>query len=154
MTLALVLAAAPMASAQELSGDLSTLATAQHYLDAYAALDVDRLATLYAEDAVFSDPTSAQVEGIGGPFAWQGRDAILTALRNWSRSIRTLNYEVERVYESSGHVVFIGAVYPEVESPDGLVRYRYPIVTIVTIEDGLVTGHLDYTDYASGARAP
>ncbi|MEZ5960894.1 MAG: nuclear transport factor 2 family protein [Hyphomonadaceae bacterium] len=153
LTLALVLAITPIASAQE-RGEPSARETAQSYLEAYSALDLDRLATLYAESAEFNDPTSTHVEGIGGPFVWHGRDAILAGIRNWSRSIRSLHYEVERVYEASGRVVFIGAVYPEVDGPSGPVRYRYPIVTIVTIEDGLVTEHRDYTDYASGARAP
>lgn len=153
LVLTLTLALTPGAFAQE-AGDGSPTTIARQYLEAYSALDTDQLAVLYAETAEFNDPTSTQVEGIDGPFIWHGRDAILAGIRNWARSIRTLNYDVERVYEASGHVVFVGAVYPEVDGPNGLVRYRYPIVTIITVQDGLVTEHRDYTDYSSGALAP
>ncbi|MGE0045873.1 MAG: nuclear transport factor 2 family protein [Hyphomonadaceae bacterium] len=143
------LCAAP-AAAQE-HGDAQRIALARAYLDAYAALDQSRLGALYAEDAEFNDPTSIGVEGIGGPFVWSGRAEILARIAEWSQTIQSLRYDIERIYESGGRVVVIGAVNPIMRTGE---RYRFAIVTILTIEDGRVREHRDYTNYrGEGALA-
>jgi ketosteroid isomerase-like protein len=121
-------------------------AVAEAYLAAYQAQDFAALETLYAEDAVFIDPTSETVPGIGGPFDWTGREAILAGIRGWGAT--RLEYEIDRSYSASGHVVFDGAVAAIYETQAGSVAYRYPIITIVTVEDGHVTEHRDYTDFS------
>ncbi len=131
-------------------GDAQTIAKAQDYLSAYARLDLKTLEILYAEDAVFNDPTSTKVPGIGGPFVWHGRNENLANIGERAKSIKSLEYDVERVYEASGHVVFVGDVKPLTMTCDGPVLHAYPIVTIVTIEGGRVTEHRDYTNYAAG----
>jgi ketosteroid isomerase-like protein len=135
-------------------GNAAVIAQANAYVDAYAKLDTAALERFYAEDAVFNDPTSADVPGIGGPFVWRGRTEILAHLREWAKTTKSLNYEVERVYEASNHVVFVGAVKPLVKTAKGDVQYRYPIITIVTIANGRVSEHRDYTNYAAGQVVP
>jgi ketosteroid isomerase-like protein len=105
-------------------------AVAEAYLAAYQAQDFAALETLYAEDAVFIDPTSETVAGI----------------RGWGAT--RLEYTIDRSYSASGHVVFDGAVAAIYETQTGSVAYRYPIITIVTVEDGHVTEHRDYTDFS------
>lgn len=121
-------------------------AVAEAYLAAYQAQDFAALETLYAEDAHFIDPTSETVQGIGGPFDWTGREAILAGIRGWGAT--RLEYEVDRTFSASGHVVFDGAVAAIYLTQAGSVAYRYPIITIVTVEDGHVTEHRDYTDFS------
>jgi len=136
------------------NGNAAVIAQAKAYLDAYASLDTAALERLYADDAVFNDPTSAGVPGIGGPFVWRGRTEILAHLREWARTTKSLNYDVERLYESSSHVVFVGAVNPLVKTAKGDVQYRYPIVTIITVANGRVSEHRDYTNYTAGHVVP
>lgn len=136
------------------SGNAETIAVARSYMDAYQALDLTRLEAFYAEDVAFNDPTSVRVPGIGGPFVWRGRSEVLAGIRGWTAYVRSLNYNVERIYEASGQVVFVGDVNPVVSTPNGTAQFRYHIVTIVTLEDGHVVEHRDYTDYAGAAQVP
>jgi ketosteroid isomerase-like protein len=149
----LVLAlAGPTAAGPAPRGDAATIAVATAYLEAYQALDLARLQGLYAENATFDDPTSLRVRGIGGPFVWRGRAEILAGIRSWTKSISSLRYDIDDVYEASGRVVFIGAVNPAVATPNGPTQFRYRIVTIVTVEGGRISEHRDYTDYAGVAQ--
>ncbi|MEQ1808995.1 MAG: nuclear transport factor 2 family protein [Terricaulis sp.] len=136
--------AAPAAAQNSQRDHEATIAAATAYLDAYQAFDLERLETLYAEEATFDDPTSLHLAGVNGaPFVFRGRDAILNGIRYWMQnSVTSLHYDVEEVYESSGRVVFVGAA-----TANGPSRWRFRIVTIVTIENGLVVEHRDYTDY-------
>jgi ketosteroid isomerase-like protein len=146
--------AAARAEAPSVHGNAATIAEARAYLDAYARLDLAALERLYAEDANFNDPTSETVPGIGGPFVWRGRAAILAGIGRWKQSVKSLNYEVERIYEASGHVVFVGEVRPVVQGDKRLTQYAYPIVTIVTIANSKVAEHRDYTNYAASRVVP
>ncbi len=150
----LALTSAAPVTAQPTHGDPQTIARAQEYLAAYARMDLKALEEFYAEDAVFNDPTSTKVPGIGGPFVWRGRKEILAHIADWAKSIRSIDYDVERAYEASGHVVFIGDVKPLTATPEGPVQYAYPIVTIVTVADGRIVEHRDYTNYAAGRMVP
>ena len=153
VTMCVMLMAALPASAQPTrSGDAAAIATATAYLDAYQALDLARLQAFYADNATFDDLTSLRVPGIGGPFVWYGRSEVLAGIRSWTKSVASLRYDIEHVYESSGRVVFVGAVNPLVRTPNGTAQFRYRIVTIVTVERGRVSEHRDYTDYAGATK--
>lgn len=134
------------------SGDAATVQIARDYLEAYQELDTERLATMYADDVVFYDPTSFELEGMGAPFLWVGRDEVLARLGDWRRSVAAIPYEIERVYEAAGRVVFVGAVLPAMRTSGGLATYRYSIVTIVSVRGGKIVEHRDYTNYAGGVR--
>lgn len=134
-------------------GDPEIIGTASRYLDAYQSLDLAMLETFYSDDADFNDPTSIEVRGIGGPFVWRGRANILEGMRSWlAGGVTSLKYEIDDVYEASGRVVFVGAINSFIAAPAGLVQFHYRIVTIVTIENGLVSEHRDYTDYAGATK--
>jgi ketosteroid isomerase-like protein len=148
------LASFASAAAEPAHGDPTMIAKAREYLAAYSRMDLKALEALYAEDAAFNDPTSTHVPGIGGPFAWHGRQEVLAHIGEWRKSIQSLDYDVERTYEASGHVVFVGEVKPLVATPEGLVQYAYPIVTIVSLAKGRVVEHRDYTDYAAARVIP
>jgi ketosteroid isomerase-like protein len=141
--------APPVAAATGQRGDPATIAAATRYLGAYQALDLETLKTLYSEEAAFNDPTSLHIQGIGGPFVWRGRTSILDGMRAWIvGGVTALQYDIEDVYEASGRVVFVGSINSFVNAPSGTTQYRYRIVTIVTVENGHVVEHRDYTDYA------
>lgn len=142
------------ADAPAAHGNAAVIAQARAYLDAYARLDLAALERLYAEDAAFNDPTSQSVPNIGGPFIWRGRSEVLAGIGRWKQSVKSLNYNVERVYEASNHVVFVGEVLPLVAGDKGLIQHAYPVVTVVTIANGKVTEHRDYTNYAAGHVVP
>jgi ketosteroid isomerase-like protein len=157
MTIALaafiLIGAPPATAATGQRGDPAIIAAAIRYLDAYQALDLERLKALYSEDAAFNDPTSIHIRGIGGPFVWRGRTNILNGMRTWmAGGVTALQYDLEDVYEASGCVVFVGSINSFVSAPSGKTQYRYRIVTVVTIENGLVSEHRDYTDYAGAAE--
>lgn len=145
---------ANVGAAPELHGDAAVIAQARAYLDAYARLDLVALERFYAEDAAFNDPTSEAVADIGGPFIWRGRREILAGIGRWKLSTKSLNYRLDRVYEASNHVVFVGEVLPLVAGANGTTQYAYPIVTIVTIANGKVVEHRDYTNYAAARVLP
>jgi ketosteroid isomerase-like protein len=130
------------AQAQDVVSD-QDIATA--YLEAYQSGNYATMREYYAEDAVFIDPTSFEVPNIGDTIHWQGADAIIAGISAWGAS--GLEYTFDRIYESSGRVIFDGATHVIYPGDDGGVVYNYPIITIITIEDGQVTEHRDYTDF-------
>lgn len=131
-------------------GNIAVIAQAEAYLAAYQALDLPAIAAAMTPDARFEDPTSTDVPGIGGPFKWDGRDAVIAGLRTWTQSVRRIDYIIRDMYEASGRVVFIGTASALIETRDGAARTTFPIVTI---RDGKVIEHRDYTDYAGAKTA-
>ena len=134
----------------ELSGDSDTIALARRYIAAYQALDVERLESFYAADVRFIDPTSERTP-LAQPFIFEGRDNVLAAIAQAAQSFVCIRYDVRRIYESSGHVVFAGKSQGLLKSEQGLFTGDGTIVTIITIKEGKVVEHRDYYDYAGGA---
>lgn len=140
------------AQAQETSGrsgNSAIIAIADAYMSAYHHLDLEALETLYDEDAVFIDPT---VAGQPEVFSWTGRDRILGELAGWRTGMVRFEFQADRVFESAGRVVYIGHVVSEVRRANGSRKFTYPLVTIVTVQDGRIVEHRDYTDYAASRR--
>ncbi|WP_420430354.1 nuclear transport factor 2 family protein [Hyphobacterium sp.] len=135
------------ADAQDVS---SARQTAQTWLNAYQSQDFDAMRALLTDQSVFIDPTSLGRENFGDPINWQGADAILAGVGAWG--VTDAEYEIERTYGSPGRVIFDGSINVTYGAPDNLVSYNFPIVTIVTVADGHVLEHRDYTDF-DGARS-
>ncbi len=131
-----------------LADDESDRAVAEAYIAAYEHQNLDAMRALYADDAVFVDPTSFHLPQMP-PIHWQGPDTILEGIAGWG--ISGLELHLDRSYTASGAVVFDGNADVVYATPAGPRVFNYPIVTIVTIRDGQVVEHRDYTDY-SGAR--
>ncbi|WP_417481321.1 nuclear transport factor 2 family protein [Maricaulis sp.] len=125
---------------------------AEAYLAAYQRQDHDAMRALYAENARFIDPTSLAIPQITAPIDWRGADAIIAGISSWG--IDHLNYTVERSYESSGAVIFDGRTVVSYETAIGERRFIYPIITIITVQDGKVVEHRDYTDFAGARELP
>jgi limonene-1,2-epoxide hydrolase len=137
-----VLAAGPAQAASD--------AVARAYLEAYETQDFETLAGLYAADARFVDPTSFDVPDTTPPIDWQGPEAILAGLQSWG--VVEVDYQIDRSFTASGRTVFDGSVTAVFANDGEAVRYLFPIVTIVTVVDGQVVEHRDYTDYAGARR--
>jgi ketosteroid isomerase-like protein len=129
---------------------LSDREIARAYLAAYEAADYDTMREYYTEDAVFIDPTSFGIPNISDTIHWQGADAIIAGISAWG--VSGLEYTFDRIYESSGRVIFDGATHVIYSGDNGDVIYNYPIITIITVENGLVVEHRDYTDFAGATQ--
>ncbi|WP_339744517.1 nuclear transport factor 2 family protein [uncultured Maricaulis sp.] len=124
----------------------SDRAVAEAYLTAYENQDYDTMRALYATDANFVDPTSFHLPQMP-PIDWQGPDTIIDGIASWG--ISGLEYHLDRSYTASGAVVFDGNADVIYATPSGPRIFTYPIVTIITVSNGLVVEHRDYTDYAN-----
>jgi ketosteroid isomerase-like protein len=131
------------------SGNPEIIAIADSYMTAYHHLDLEALEALYDEDVVFIDPT---VAGLPEVFSWTGRDRILREIAGWRTGMVRFDFQADRIYESAGRVVYIGNVVSEVERPNGTRKATYPLITIVTVQEGRIIEHRDYTDYAATRR--
>lgn len=129
------------------SGDPAVIETARNYLAAYMTLDIDALTELYAPDVVFTDPTSFATPNIAAPVHYEGRAAVIAFIASLQGVMLDARYDLDRVYEASGAVVFTGDAVFTFSAPPGPATFRSAIVTVVTIKDGLVSEHRDYADY-------
>lgn len=127
-----------------------TRQVAETYMQAYQAQDFEVLETLYSDDALFVDPTSYDVAPITSPIRWEGPDAIIAGLQGWG--VARMTYSLDRSFEASGQVIYDGVSDVVYATANGPVTYRFPIITIITVEDGQVSEHRDYTDYAGMQR--
>ena len=124
---------------------------ADAYLDAYSRLDVARMGELLAEDAVFSDRGSFEVQG--GPYHYEGREAIVAAMTQFSQQfgLYQIAYDNQISHEASGQAVYAAAVEARWRMADGQDRvWRGDVVTTVRVRNGEVIEHLDMPDYAGG----
>jgi ketosteroid isomerase-like protein len=149
----LVLASHGTVVAQTPADDAAT-SIAEAYLAAYSTFDVSKMAPFYADDAVFSDPTSVgQIPGYDA-FFFNGKDAIIKGLGDYAATYNrfSLNYDLMRRYESAGVVVFVANLTYQGETKDGQqFSGGSPIVTVVEVKGGKVTRHSDYFDYKQNA---
>lgn len=127
-----------------------TIEAGKAYLQAYQALDEVGLASLYAEHARFVDPTS-RVFPDGG-FNAQGRDAVIQLIRRLKaqHGLESLEYVADLTFHTEREAVLAGRLRSRVRDKRGVRIYETPVVTILTIEGGLVVEHRDYADYAAG----
>ena len=127
---------------------------ARDYFHAYTVMDVDRMNALLADDAVFSDRGSFEVQG--GPYHYEGRTAIIAALTSFHEQygLYALSYDLEIDHEASGQAVFGGEVEARWRMPNGRDRvWRGDVVTTVRVRDGQVIEHLDMPDYLGGGMS-
>lgn len=125
----------------------SATVISQQYLSAYQVLDIDALKKLYSAEARFIDPTSLNIPNLAQPFHWNGRDEILKGVSEWKKSVISLKYDIDKTFEASECVVFVGAVSAKVKTKQSTITYVYDIVTILTVKQGQVVEHRDYTNY-------
>jgi len=142
--------AAQAATDQSETAATTPRAIAEAWLDAYSRQDFDRMTALMTADTVFLDPTSFEIAAVTERIEWRGPVAITAGIAAWGVDHAT--YTIDRTYEASRHVVFIGHVDVAYGTGAAAQTYRYPITTIVRVADGHVLEHRDYTDFAGAAR--
>ncbi len=125
--------------------------TADRYLAAYTAQDLDALGAFYTPESVFDDPTS---EGYWRQrFRVSGGEAIVGAMREGWVLLHGFKFEVRErltyhdrvVLIGISHLTLDGAMFGAKAGVDYTVAL--PAVTILRIVDGKVLLHLDHYDY-------
>lgn len=127
-----------------------TVRIAEEYLAAYSTFDTSLIAPHISDDMVFYDPTSSNENADDGPFVFEGKEAVLKGLGDYASQYKTftVDYDVERRYESEGVVVFVAMLtWNVLTANDETATGSAPIVTAVTVKDGKVVKHTDYYDY-------
>jgi len=139
------------ADAQPPAGEVaSARSIAEAWLEAYGSQDFDRMTSLMTDETVFIDPTSFAIDAVTNRIEWQGPAAITSGIAGWGMTQGV--YTIDRTYEASGHVVFNGhvdVIYGEGEERQA---FRYPITTIISVINGRVAEHRDYTDFHGASR--
>tara|TARA_R110002073_G_scaffold19336_3_gene70668 strand:- start:7160 stop:7624 length:465 start_codon:yes stop_codon:yes gene_type:complete len=125
--------------------------TAERWLDAYETQDFDAIRALLTDGSRFIDPTSFERPEVSNPIDWTGPDAIIEGIAAWGMTAG--HYTIHNTFEASGRVVFQAEMRVTYGAGEAAVSYLYPIVTIVTVEDGHVAEHRDYTDFNGMRRA-
>ncbi len=152
MTLGIASVSAP-AAAQKVGYTQQSAATgsvADAYIDAYIAMDWERIAPLLADKATFHDPTA---ETLFGATQKQGKADILTGFREGYAAITKMTLHRTRTLHSGHYAIVEGDLVWGVKFPDNrLVESRAPFIVIVRVEDGKVVEHRDYVDYAQFVR--
>ncbi len=154
LTAVLALFASPLAAAEPTASDI-TVKTAEDYLAAYSTFKVENMAPYMADDMVFTDPTSTNQGADGGSFTYEGKVAVMKGLGDYAAQYKdfSLEYDLERRYESNGVVVFVGAITYTLVSPSNQTfTGTAPIVTAITVKDGKVVRHEDLYDYAGNVK--
>lgn len=143
------------AEAPERESEASELEIAKRYLDRYTALDFDGIAAFYTDESTWEDPTGAEVGASTEPV--RGRDAILAHLRTICQPIRSMNFDVERQFESGALVVSTGDFTMSLDrrsfgGSEGTVDVTVAIVIVLEVRDGKIRRHIDYTDFSNYAE--
>ncbi len=143
-----------ISAAEDLNESTARIALAKDYIAAYSTFDVTKMEPFYSDDAMFHDPTTSP-PGTDGALLLTGKAAILKGLGDYAASFNrfSVEYKIERQYESNGVVVFIAQLSYMGESKDGdKFAGSAPIVTAITVKDGKVVRHTDYFDYKENAE--
>lgn len=124
-------------------GQSEPVTVARAYIAAYEAQDFDAMRDFMSADMVFIDPTSFDLVHVSEAAHWSGPDDIIAGISAWN--IQSGEYRIDRLYEAAGRVIVDGEFDARLATETGTRTFRYPIVTIITVEDGLVLEHRDYT---------
>ncbi|MBO6795679.1 nuclear transport factor 2 family protein [Maricaulis sp.] len=129
---------------------------ARDYMAAYSQVDLERMQSFLADDAVFEDRT-ALGEGVGPDGLSYDNSASVMEMLNQFRATYNpieLGFAWDTVFESNGRVIFSGhvnALYPTQDVTQNF-RWRAEQVTVITVRDGHVVRHQDFASYANPQR--
>ena len=130
-------------------GERDVLAVAQEYFRALYAPDYDRVREVASPAMTFADPTAEEQPAVITSAA--SRDEFL---RYWQ--VGTVGFDAEAVVDrafqtgryATLYVTYRGTVDGEqLGRPGTRVEFETAGVTVLTVENGLVTHHQDYVDY-------
>ncbi|MEM6701645.1 MAG: nuclear transport factor 2 family protein [Acidobacteriota bacterium] len=122
----------------------------KRYLEALYEADLHRLAALTTEDLLFVDDTSAALPG--GPWRFEGREAVFDFFRGSVESVDSSGFEVEHAFSAGNQVVFELVYLSQGDaapfgSPGTRIELRVPAVTVLEVREGVVAKHHDHIDY-------
>jgi limonene-1,2-epoxide hydrolase len=143
----IILCAALLTGAAQAQTAASARQTADAWLAAYEAQDFDAVRSLLTDESVFIDPTSFGRANVVNTIDWTGPEEIISGISGWG--LAAAEYSFDRVYESPGRVIYDGSVLVTYQNG---ASYDYPIITIVTVADGRLVEHRDYTDFDGATR--
>ncbi len=131
---------------------------ATDYMRAYGNWDFDKMKTFYAENVHFEDPTAK--EAFGQPFIFEGKEDVYNFFngvfkdRFENDKPPYVHFTIEKNFSSDSYVVInstFECVLPSSWFKKGsteTILISIPFVTILCIENGLITKHTDYGDYS------
>lgn len=131
---------------------------ATDYMQAYGNWDFDKMKTFYADNIHFEDPTAK--EAFGQPFIFDGKENVYNFFsgvfkdRFENDKPPYVHFTIEKNYTSGSYVVInstFECVLPSSwfkKDSNETILISIPFVTILCIENGLITKHTDYGDYS------
>jgi ketosteroid isomerase-like protein len=130
-----VLAGTALAAPPEIpeGTDARAAALFRDYYSAYAENDYDRMASFYADDAVFEDPTS--------DIFLRGK-AKLRETMNALDAYRNLHWRFHQIVRQGDVVAGQASITGEANGTPFATRFA----TMMTLKDGKIVRHIDYVD--------
>ncbi|MDF1839420.1 MAG: nuclear transport factor 2 family protein, partial [Planctomycetota bacterium] len=108
----------------------------------------DTIATMFAPDAVFSDPTTAEY-GMGLAAGIHGRDNIIRTMQSFGLKDHAM--DITTSFACGEYAVLFGdfsyAAPPSMTGAKGTVHASCPFTTILHVQNGLIAERRDYADY-------
>lgn len=130
---------------------------ALEYMQAYGKWDFDTMKTFYAEEVHFEDPTAKAA--FQQDFIFDGKENVYqffkTVFKDKFKNDKPpyVNFVIEKVFTSGKHTIInstFECVLPNAwfqEKTNETILIAIPFVTILTIENGRITKHIDYGNY-------
>ena len=132
--------------------------TAMKYISAYGKWDFDAMKELFADNIHFEDPTGT--DAFGQSFVFDGKENVYAFFKNVFKDKFAnsrppyVNFNVEKKFVSGPFVVvnstfecIIPTSWFKADSTETIL-ISVPFTTILKVENGLITEHTDYGDYA------
>ncbi|MBU2494375.1 MAG: nuclear transport factor 2 family protein [Bacteroidetes bacterium] len=124
----------------------NTKIVGEEYFSSYILMDWDNLEQLLADSSSFGDPTG---QPIFNSVMKYGKIAVMKTFREAYATIEEMKFTKIRSFYSGNHAIFEGNLDWTTNLRNGkTVRSVMPIITILKVENGLVSEHRDYADYA------
>lgn len=128
-----------------------TAKVADAYIDAYIALDWDRLEPMVADNATFQDRTA---EMLFTSLQKSGKAEIMKGFRENYAGLTKMIFHKTRTLHSGNYAIYEGDLEWGVKYPAGrIVESTTPFIVILKVEDGKVVEHRDWVDYGPFLQA-
>ncbi len=119
---------------------------AKEYIKLYFSFEHEKIKEFYTEESTWFDPTAVNVFSAKKQI---GTEAILKNFESWG-DMSPAEFDIVHEYHFDYYAFFSGTINFSWTSEEGKT-YDYkdvPISSIVKVENGKVTEHIDYGDYS------
>ncbi|MEP3655308.1 MAG: nuclear transport factor 2 family protein [Litorimonas sp.] len=131
---------------------LSAIQVVENYLDAYSRLDVRGMGEFFPDDVEFIDQTSESTPLAPTPYIYDNKKDLLATMGRIGQFSEGVEFDIDRIWESSGYVVVVADVVWTDKASKGLVEAPSQIVSVFKVEGNKITELRDYFDYNQWAR--